>query len=118
MSRRWRTFTWAAVVLIASLGTPLVLCAQDQQPKSHPLGALGIGWTYLWADQGAGVRVSLNGWYVRPSVNLSKGYSVFTNFTNYYGANKKGSINSHGFTLGLGKQFFPEAKVKPTIFAE
>ena len=79
---------------------------QDDTPKEGALGAVGLGWTYLWADQGAGERVSLNGWFVRPSLNVGNGYSVFADFTSYYGGNKKGSVNSHGFTFGVGKQFF------------
>lgn len=113
-----RIFTWAVIALILSLEAPQSIHAQEPKPKSSPLGAIGLGWTYLWADQGAGERVSLNGWYARPSFNLGKGYSVFANFTNYYGANKRGSINSHGFTFGLAKQFFSEARVRPSIFAE
>jgi hypothetical protein len=77
-----------------------------------------MGCTYLWAEQGAGERTSLNGWFARPSFNVGKGYSVFADFTNYYGANKKGSVNSHGFTFGIGKQFFAQALVKPSAFAE
>lgn len=86
------------------------------KPKPR-LGALTTGWTYLWADQG-GYRANLNGWFLRPSVNFGKGYSVFFDSTNYYGANRKGSVNSHGFTFGLGRQFFSHARLRPSIFAE
>lgn len=86
------------------------------KPKPR-LGALTTGWTYLWADQG-GYRANLNGWFLRPSVNFGKGYSVFFDSTNYYGANRKGSVNSHGFTFGIGRQFFAKAKVRPSLFAE
>lgn len=86
------------------------------KPKPR-LGALTTGWTYLWADQG-GYRANLNGWFLRPSINFGKGYSVFFDSTNYYGTNHKGSVNSHGYTMGIGRQFFAKAKVKPSIFAE
>jgi hypothetical protein len=87
-------------------------------PKKSPLGALTTGWTYLWADQGNNYRSNLNGWFLRPSVNVGRGYSLFFDSTNYYGTNAKGSVNSHGFTFGLGKELFPKARVKPSIFAE
>lgn len=88
------------------------------KPQAKPrLGALTTGWTYLWTDQG-GYRSNLNGWFLRPSINIGKGYSVFFDSTNYYGSNKKGSVNSHGYTFGLAKEFFDKAKVRPSIFAE
>jgi hypothetical protein len=113
-----------SLVVLIAVALCLGVCAmgaraQGKAPqKKGSLGAVGLGWTYLWADQGAGERVSLNGWFARPSFNVGKGYSVFADFTNYYGANKKGSVNSHGFTFGVGKQFFSEAKVRPSVFAE
>jgi hypothetical protein len=112
-----------SLVILAVAGMCFGVCvarvgAQETTQKKRPLGAVGLGWTYLWADQGAGERVSLNGWFARPSFNVGKGYSVFADFTNYYGANRKGSINSHGFTFGVGKQFFGQAKVRPSVFAE
>lgn len=87
-------------------------------PKKPRLGALTTGWTYLWADEGNNYRANLNGWFLRPSVNFGKGYSVFFDSTNYYGKNAKGSVNSHGYTAGAGRQFFAKAKVKPSLFAE
>ena len=87
------------------------------KPKER-LGALTAGWTYLWADQGSNYRSNLNGWFLRPSINVGNGYSVFFDSTNYYGRNAKGSINSHGFTFGFGRQFFLHAKAKPSLFAE
>jgi hypothetical protein len=93
--------------------------ADGKAPAPKPrLGALTTGWTYLWADQGNNYRANLNGWFLRPSVNFGKGYSVFFDSTNYYGKNAKGSVNSHGFTAGAGRQFFSHAKVKPSLFAE
>jgi hypothetical protein len=86
------------------------------KPKPR-LGAVTTGWTYLWADQG-GYRANLNGWFLRPSVNFGQGYSVFFDSTNYYGANRKGSVNSHGYTMGIGRQFFAKARIRPSIFAE
>jgi hypothetical protein len=86
------------------------------KPKPR-LGAVATGWTYLWADQG-GYRANLNGWFLRPSINFGQGYSVFFDSTNYYGTSRKGSVNSHGYTLGIGRQFFAKARIRPSIFAE
>jgi hypothetical protein len=103
---------WTTTVATAAMGA-------DEKPHAKPpLGALGIGWTYLYADVGAGERESLNGWYARPSLNLPRHYSLFADFTTYYGTTKKGALNSHGFTFGAEKGFFPKAKVKPGVFAE
>lgn|GEM_PF-2950491 len=81
-------------------------------------GAIAVGWTYLYADVGAGERANINGWFARPSWNLPRYFSLFADFTNYYGATKKGSLNSHGFTFGLQKTLFAKAKIRPGIFAE
>jgi hypothetical protein len=88
------------------------------QEKKEPIATFTTGWTYLWADQGANDRSNLNGWFARPAVNVGRGYSVFADFTNYYGKNSKGSVNSHGFTFGLGKNVLATKYVKPAIFAE
>ena len=89
-----------------------------QQRSERPLGNITVGWTYLWADQGGGERSNLNGWFARPALSLGKGYAVFANFTNYYGANHKGSINSHGSTFGVSRQVFARPRLKPSLFAE
>jgi hypothetical protein len=91
--------------------------AQAQKPEP-PIATVTAGWTYLWADQGGNERANLNGWFFRPSFNVGKGYAVFADSTNYYGANQKGSINSHGFTFGLSKDIFTMPRIKPSIFAE
>jgi hypothetical protein len=87
-----------------------------EAPK--PVATIATGWTYLWADQGAGYRANLNGWFVRPTVNLPRGYGVFFSSTNYYGKNAKGSVNSHGFTAGVVKQVFARPRFKATVFLE
>ena len=92
--------------------------AQNPEPSEFPIATVTVGWTYLYADQGMGERSNLNGWFVRPSVTVGKGFSGFADFTNYYGANHKGSINSHGFTFGVSKEVFPTPKFKPSVFAE
>jgi hypothetical protein len=51
-------------------------------------------------------------------ISLPRHFSLFADFTNYYGVTNKGSLNSHGFTFGLEKTLFAEAKVRPGIFAE
>jgi hypothetical protein len=96
---------------------PCVAKAQDDKPET-PIAVVTAGWTYLWADQGSGERSNLNGWFARPAVTIGKGYSGFADFTNYYGANHKGAINSHGFTFGVSKNVFTRIRFKPVIFAE
>lgn len=83
-------------------------------PWTH--GSVTVGYTYLWADQGAGERINLNGWFAKPSINIARGWSAFADFTNYYGQNSRGPLNSHGFTFGAQKSFF--SKVKLGVFAE
>jgi hypothetical protein len=34
------------------------------------------------------------------------------------GRNEKGPLNSHGFTFGGQKGFFPKARIRPSLFAE
>jgi hypothetical protein len=92
--------------------------AQITDHAKEPLGSLAAGWTYLWSDQGADYRSNLNGWFVRPSVNVGRGYAIFFSNTNHYGHNAKGEINSHGFTLGLSKQVFTRPHIRPSIFLE
>jgi hypothetical protein len=82
------------------------------------LGALTIGWTTLYADEGAGEREDINGPFFRPSFNIPKGFSVFFDSTNYYGRNRNGSLNGHGFTFGAGHNIFATRHVKPSFFAE
>lgn len=104
-----------------SLELPLEAGQSDAPTHPNPkprLGAITTGWTYLWADQGNNYRANLNGWFLRPSVNVGKDLSVFFDSTNYYGKNAKGSVNSHGYTVGVGREFFSKAKVKPSLFAE
>lgn len=99
----------------SSLG---LLNAQEKQSEKSPIANVTVGWTYLWADQGSGDRSNLNGWFARPAVTLGRGYTAFADFTNYYGANHKGSINSHGYTFGVSRDIFARPKLKPTLFAE
>jgi hypothetical protein len=87
------------------------------KPK-EPRFNLTTGWTYLWADQGNHYHSNLNGWFARPAVHVGRGYSIFFGSTNYYGTNAKGSVNSHGFTVGVSKAVFTMPKLKPTIFIE
>jgi hypothetical protein len=87
--------------------------------KAKPsLGSITTGWTYLYADEGAGERESINGWFLRPSFDVGKGYSVFFDSTNYYGTNRKGSLNGHGFTFGFGHNAFTLRHAKIGIFTE
>jgi len=67
---------------------------------------------------GANYRANLNGWFVRGTVNLARGYGVFFSSTNYYGTNAKGSVNSHGYTMGVTKEVLARARVKCSVFGE
>ncbi|HTV08018.1 MAG TPA: hypothetical protein VMD97_03110 [Candidatus Aquilonibacter sp.] len=95
----------------AAQGTPA------KKPKPA-LGNIGTGWTYLYAAQGADERESINGWYLRPAFDVGKGYSVYFDSTNYYGTNRKGSLNGHGFTFGVSHNVFAMRHLKPSIAAE
>jgi hypothetical protein len=92
--------------------------AQADKSDKVPMATVTAGWTYLWADQGAGERSNLSGWFARPAVPIGRGYSGFADFTNYYGSNHKGTVNSHGFTFGVSKDIFMQPRFKPAIFAE
>ena len=106
-------------LLAFALCASTVFAHAQQAEKPRPaLGALGIGWTYIYADVGAGERESINGWYARPSINLPHGYSVFADFTNYYGTTKKGSLNSHGDTFGVAKEAIKTKKLTSAVFVE
>jgi hypothetical protein len=91
---------------------------QMQEKPKTPLGTFTLGWTTLYADEGAGEREDINGPFFRPAINVGKGFSVFFDSTNYYGRNRKGSLNGHGFTFGTGRNVFAMKHVKPSIFAE
>ena len=98
----------------------LVPFARGQQnPKpAAPIASLTAGYTYLYADEGNDYRSNLNGWFVKPQVTLGRGYSFFVDFTNYYGVNAKGSVNSHGITGGIQKGVFSRPKFKLSVFGE
>jgi hypothetical protein len=108
----------SSIVLVALFVLYGLVPSRCMAQEEEPIANVTVGWTYLWADQRAGERSNLNGWFARPAFSLGKGYAVFADFTNYYGANHKGSINSHGYTFGLSKNIFSTPKFKPTIFAE
>jgi hypothetical protein len=105
-------------VLFAALTAAACAHAQEVVKTPAPIASLTTGWTYLWADEGNHYRSNLNGWFVKPQVTLGKGYSFFVDFTNYYGTNAKGSVNSHGVTAGIQKAAFSRPKFKLAVFAE
>jgi hypothetical protein len=107
----------ARLALAALILTPSAHAQVAGQPKP-PLATLTAGWTYLWADQGANYRSNLNGWFVRPTVYIGRGASIFFSNSNYYGANAKGSLNSHGFTLGVARRVFNIPRIQPSVFLE
>ena len=102
-------------VLAASTLT-CTLSAAAQEKK--PIATLTTAYTYLWADQGNHYRANLNGWNVRLSAPVGKGFNIFVSSTNYYGKNAKGAVNSHGYNLGAGRQVFATPHVKPNVFLE
>jgi hypothetical protein len=118
-SKSFTRCLWVVLLAICSTGT--LANAQSSEDAAKPktaLGALGIGWTYIYADVGAGERESINGWYARPSLNLPHHLSLFADFTNYYGTTKKGSLNSHGDTFGVAYQYLRLKKIKSSVFGE
>jgi hypothetical protein len=106
---RLKTSSFIAV----SIGISVAMLPGRSYAQSAPKPNITIGWTYLWADQGAGERSNLNGWFARPALMIGKGYAVFADFTNYYGANHKGAINSHGYTFGVSKNVFATRRLNP-----
>jgi hypothetical protein len=95
----------------------LFLSPNQSQTTLWDRACLTTGYTYLYASQGS-YYINLSGWFAKPSFAVGKGWSVFTDFTSYYGMNRKGSLNSHGFTFGGQKSFLPKAKIRPSLFAE
>jgi hypothetical protein len=118
LSKPLSTVFCAAVLLVCCASITAKAQTEGAAKPKEALGALGVGWTYIYADVGAGERESINGWYARPSLNLPREYSVFADFTTYYGTTKKGSLNSHGFTFGAAKQVVTTKKLKSSVFAE
>ena len=93
------------LLLLLTLAAASALPASAQQQEKKPIATLTVAYTYLYADQG-GYRINLSGWNTRPAVPVGRGYTIFFSNANYYGRNHKGSVNSHGFTLGLAKSVF------------
>ncbi|WP_419804551.1 hypothetical protein [Terriglobus sp.] len=85
--------------------------------KQTPIGTISVGYAYLWADQG-GYHRSLNGWLAKPTFNLANGWAVYADASNYYGANRKGSVNLHTYSLGVSKEIFPKPRLKPALFLQ
>ncbi|MFN2977092.1 hypothetical protein [Terriglobus aquaticus] len=85
--------------------------------KPTPIGTISVGYAYLWADQG-GYHRNLNGWLAKPTFNLANGWAVYADASNYYGANRKGSVNAHTYTLGVSKEILPKPKLKPALFLQ
>ena len=83
-----------------------------------PIGTLATGYAYLFADQGNGTHVHLNGWLVKPTYNLPAGWAVYLDASNYYGKNPKGSINLHTYSVGVSKEIFSKPKLKPSLFLQ
>ena len=89
------------------------------KPKpAPPVATLSAGYAYLFADQGDGTHVNLNGWLIKPTFNLAGGWAVYADASNYYGKNPKGSINLHTYSLGVSKEIFAKPRLKPTLFLQ
>lgn len=110
-----RRASWVLACVVTLTAAP---ARTQEAARKKPIATFATGWTYLWADQGNRYRSNLNGWFVRPTVNLPRGYAVFFSNTNYYGTNAKGSVNSHGFTWGVAKEVFARPRFKASVFAE
>jgi hypothetical protein len=85
--------------------------------KPAPIGTISVGYAYLWADQG-GYHRNLNGWLAKPTFNLANGWAVYADASNYYGANRKGSVNLHTYSLGVSKEVMAKPKLKPALFLQ
>ena len=118
MGAMTRAGSWVAGVVMACAAAGAARGQPGGGEAAKPIATFATGWTYLWADQGANYRANLNGWFVRGTVNLARGYGVFFSSTNYYGTNAKGSVNSHGYTLGVTKEVLARARVKCSVFGE
>jgi hypothetical protein len=125
-----RAFLVLLVISLGRVGACLSYAQSTQQAQiaspspDQPLAtrlwdraSITAGYTYLYASQGT-YYINLSGCFAKPSFTIGKGWSAFADFTSYYGANQKGSLNSHGFTFGGQKGFFPRAKIRPSLFAE
>jgi hypothetical protein len=93
--------------------------APPAKPKpAPPIATISAGYAYLYADQGDGTHVNLNGWLLKPTFNLANGWAVYADASNYYGKNPKGSINLHTYSLGVSKEVFAKPKFKPALFLQ
>lgn len=108
-------------IVLAAIFCVSTLAASAQSPdprKPKPIGTLAAGYAYLWADQGMGDHRSLNGWLIKPTINLAQGWAVYADASNYYGKNSKGSINLHTYSLGVSKEVLAQPKLKPSLFLQ
>lgn len=123
---------YALALVVSCAGTSLVAQQQASQPAfvladdqpsgaakpAPPIGTVAAGYAYLYADQGMGQYSHLNGWLLKPTYNLSDGWAVYLDASNYYGKNAKGSINLHTYSLGVSKEVFAKPKLKPALFLQ
>lgn len=86
--------------------------------SSSPLGSLTVGYAYLYADQGKLDYRNLNGWYVKPSWNITPKTSLYLDFSIYYGGNKYGALNSHSYTMGVSRTVLSKPKFKLAPFVQ
>lgn len=113
----------AALTLAAQQAAqPAFVLADDQTTgaakPAPPIGTITAGYAYLYADQGMGQHSHLNGWLLKPTYNLSDGWAVYLDASNYYGKNTKGSINLHTYSVGVSTEVFARPKLKPALFLQ
>lgn len=75
-------------------------------------GTVGFGYDYLLTENTAGNWVSSHGWYLLPTVSITKHVAVFGDFANFY---SKGQ-NIHGDVFGPLYLFTNETRTTPFVF--
>ena len=107
----------SAIFFTAQHGRAQQVSPAPEKPAT-PIGSLSVGYAYLWADQGVGYHSNLNGWLVKPTINIANGWAAYIDASNYYGKNRKGSINLHTYSLGVSREVFAKPKLKPSLFLQ
>ncbi len=91
--------------------------APQVEVPAQPLGTVTLGYAYNWNDQG-GYHRSTNGWLAKPALNLTRQWAIYLDASNYYGANLKGRMNAHTYTLGVSRTLKVRSRFKPSLFTQ